>query len=205
MWSDYDEALQDLTDTINGRAPSYAERARYEADAAEPRPDYTWAGADGQHYELYGADNGAVLFDGDGEHAEEHDGHDPYEPEAQIIEQAGALVATLAEHWSDLEDVERAYTTELAQDLLTVHHEQAQAAYDQAELEHGLAVLSDITDELEAHGSDSQAFQRVLAETSDLDAAFAAVHEIGRVPRDLDEGVGQALRYQRSNREAEHA
>jgi hypothetical protein len=132
-----------------------------------------------------------------------HAGYDDHDAEAQIIEQAGALVSTLAEHWSELDDDERPYTTELAQELVAVQQEQAQAAYDHAELEHGLAVLSDLTDELEAQGYDTRAFHRVLADTSDLDAAFAAVHEIGTAPRNLDEALGQTLRHARANRAAQ--
>jgi hypothetical protein len=193
MWSEYDDALRDLTDTINGRAPAYADREQYERDFHEPEPAYRWSDEQGNEYELHDDGRGPELADRDQEAADNHRSDGGYE---QTIEEAGAVLEEISAQWHELSADDRAMAIEVANELRAMQQEQAA-------VEQGMQMLGHITDELHSRGYDVDEFVQLLGETGDLEHAMDAIEAIGPIPRTTDDALDQVLRYGRENREAD--
>jgi hypothetical protein len=125
--------------------------------------------------------------------------HDEYDNEDELtVEQAGEALTELAVHWDTLSPDEREFTTELAQDLLAVH----QARQTEAQAEH---VLGEVVRHLDAEGYSVERFAEALQETGgDLEMALHVMDAYGPEPKNLDEALGQTVRYARENRQAQH-
>jgi hypothetical protein len=152
--------------------------------ADNPQPDFATLDFQPEDDDEPGTLSGYVFEDDDGS------------LHAPTVDEAGEMVSSLSDRWSDLAPGEQELATGLAQELATVQREQH-------ELEEGVEVLRSVMDDLAANDYEVSEFARLVTETGDLEHAINAIIEIGPIPRTVDEALDGYLSERRRDRDAE--